>query len=486
MASHSSQTAQKDNHPSIINFLIEDKKEAPINLQASFELLNKYRNQVKRFRNDEPCNPSPLKEKPNTIRSGSQGSNSNHRLLSAESIMRIARNRILQPKSQKPVEYLSPENEMYLNLALCLLTAAEKFSLQQYDQAEELLIRVLSASRAGHPVERLVTCFGEDLRMKIYLQKGKTVREQETFCMDVEKAVMNLKVPIRMCEQRLAISQVTHFTGIQMILDSVSSAERIHFVDVGIKLGSYWIILMHALANRENVPLKLLKITAICTSKDMMEETGELLSSFAETMNLPFEFKRVYSEMNEIKKDMFDLEADEVLVVYLQFCLISLSASPPKLEALIREIKNLNPNMMVVSEIEANVNGSTFIDRFHEALFLCSAVFDSLEACLERDNEYRKSAEEVYYQEIIRKVVETEGNESFKQFLKIDFWRDYFARFGIVEMELSKSSIVQASLLLKESDCWSGCTLSMNRKCMLIGWNGMAIRSVSAWKFRHD
>ncbi|KAI3459221.1 hypothetical protein Pfo_015884 [Paulownia fortunei] len=472
------------------------------NFQSPFGILNKYGSQVKRLRSDEPCKPSQLKhfqrENPNGLGSKIEGSNSSCQVLSAESILRLARIKFFQSYSQKagdcftpgnPSEFqcgLSHDNERLLDLAFCLLDAAENFSRQRYDQAEELIIRVLLASHADHPIERVVTCFARDLRGRIDLEKGKTDLEGEVVYVDVEEAVTNLKVAIYACEQQLPFSQITHFTGIQTILDSIGSSERIHFIDIGIKLGSHWIIIMHALANQKNCPLEQLKITAVCTSKDKIEETGKLLSSFAESVNLPFELKILYSEMNDLKKDMFELEAGEVLAVYLEVCLMSLSACPPHLEALIREIKNLNPNLMVVNEVEANIVASTFIDRFHQGLFLCSAMFDCLEACLGWDNECRRIVEQVYYQEIIRNIITTQDKESFKQRLKIDFWREYFARFGIVEMELSQPSVYQASLLLRESASWSPCTLGMNGKCMLLGWKGTPLRSVSAWKFPHD
>ncbi|KAL0457484.1 UNVERIFIED_CONTAM: hypothetical protein Slati_1087600 [Sesamum latifolium] len=190
--------------------------------------------------------------------------------------------------------------------------------------------------------------------------------------------------------------------------------------------------------------------------------------------------------MHEFKQDQFELEAGEVVAVYMEFCQTALAASPSNIEALIGWVKNLNPHLMVVNEIEADICASAFVPRFHEALFLCSAMFDCLEDCLEQDNRCREIIEKVYFQEIIKNGAMSEDDGSFRRSRKINFWREYFAKFSIVEMELSQPSMDQASLLVRESPCWKSCTLGMNGKCMLLGWNEIPLRSVSAWKFQKD
>lgn len=62
----------------------------------------------------------------------------------------------------------------------------------------------------------------------------------------------------------------------------------------------------------------------------------------------------------------------------------------------------------------------------------------------------------------------------------------YLARSGFVETELSEPSMHQASMMIKECPSWSSCSLSMNGETMLLGWNGVPLRSVSAWKFQQD
>ncbi|KAL2229687.1 DELLA protein RGL1-like [Sesamum indicum] len=502
MAPRSDEAIQDNELPLTLSYDAEAKKGDPCNLQAPFEILIKYGSQMKRLRSGKRCGLRQPKHFETARRdcqiSETGGSASNCQVLSAVSIMRMATTELIKSRSRITSDSstlgnasafdsgVTHKHAKHLKHVLCLLDAAEKFSNQQYDEAEKLLIFLLSASHADHPIERVVTWFVRDLQERIDMENGKFDLEKEVVEVDVEQALADLKAAIFTSEQLLPFTQITHFTAIQTILDSLASAEKIHVIDIGTKLGSHWMIIVHSLANRKNFPVEQLKITVVCTPKDNVEERVEMLSSFAESMNVPLIFKIVNSEMHEFKQDQFELEAGEVVAVYMEFCLTALAASPNNIEALIGWVKNLNPQLMVVNEIEANVCASAFVPRFHEALFLCSAMFDCLEDCLEQDNQCREIIEKVYFQEIIKNSAMSEDDGSFRRCRKINFWREYFAKFGIVEMELSQPSMDQASFLVRESPCWKSCTLSMNGKCMLLGWNEIPLRSVSAWKFHKD
>jgi hypothetical protein len=83
----------------------------------------------------------------------------------------------------------------------------------------------------------------------------------------------------------------------------------------------------------------------------------------------------------------------------------------------------------------------------------------------------------------IRNVVAAKGEERKIRNVKIDVWRAFFARYGMVETELSMSSLYQASLVVQKFDCRNSCTLDMNAKSLIIGWKGTPICSLSVWKF---
>ncbi|XP_047948752.1 DELLA protein GAI1-like [Salvia hispanica] len=437
--------------------------------RGPFALLNRYGNKLKRL----------------SSKGGENSSKS--QLLSAMTIMNMAEKVLSQSIHEKRgdvsnlVEAFGSDYADYLKRVVWLLDASEKLTKRQYDEAEELLVLALSGSLEGHPIETVLTFYGKYLQEKIEVERGRIDLERKVEHVDIEQAVMDLKVGVVECEQKLPYSQISNFTGVQTILDSVAAAERIHFIDFGPKFGSYWILVMDALA-RQGV--KQLKISAVFSATDSVEETGNLLTSFAESMNLPFVFKILHLDTWEFKKDHLQLEAGETVAVFMKFCLMPLSDQPNGIGALLRGIKDLNPLILIVIDVEADINALDFAHRFKEALLLTCALFDSLEACLGRGNHYRKIVEKVHFQEVICNGILSEDG-GFKRCFKIDLWRKYFAEFGLVEMELSQPSMHQARLMVKGSPSWSCCTLKMNGKSMIIGWNGIPIQFVSAWKFHY-
>lgn len=148
-----------------------------------------------------------------------------------------------------------------------------------------------------------------------------------------------------------------------------------------------------------------------------------------------------------------------------------------------RVIKLINPCLMVVPEIEANQNSPIFANRFVEALFFFSVYFDCLVTCMNRNCVNREIVESVYFAEGIRNMVAAEGEERRVRHVKFDVWRAFFVRYGMEEAELSMSSKYQADLILKTFACGTCCTLDMNGKCLLVGWKGTPMHSISVWKF---
>ncbi|KAE8009349.1 hypothetical protein FH972_005789 [Carpinus fangiana] len=81
---------------------------------------------------------------------------------------------------------------------------------------------------------------------------------------------------------------------------------------------------------------------------------------------------------------------------------------PGCLENLMRVIRNLNPSMMVVVEVEANHNSPSFVNRFIEALFYFSVLYDNLQSCMKQYEEERMRIEGFLGGQI-RNIVAEEG-----------------------------------------------------------------------------
>ncbi|EEF43078.1 scarecrow-like protein 18 [Ricinus communis] len=453
---------------------------------TSLKLLKRYVEGLKRLNSEriiKPINDTPSMEVPSQE-------------LSTEKIVRVAGERFIQTFTRtvdivsmldNPFDLsfsgLSVDEAKKVELAELLLLSAEKVGNQQYERASILLNQCdrLSSS-TGNAVERVVHYFCKALRERIDRETGKSLGKQH--CFNIDEAIMAPSSTILASYQEVPFSQVAHFAGIQAIVENVTDAKRIHVIDLGIRVGVQWTGLMQALVSDFDCNLELLKITAVgTTSKHLIKDTGKRLTSFAESISLPFAFNIVMvSDMLDLTEDQFELDSDQTVVVYCEYLLRSLISLPDRLNSVMKVIRILNPSITVVTEPEYNSTSSSFVNRFIEALFYFSAYFDCLESCM-KDNSNRMILESLHFGEGIKNIVATEGKERKIRNAKLDAWRAFFTRFGMLETELSTSSLCQAKLIAKKFACGNACTLSMDGKSLLIGWKGTPMHSLSAWKF---
>ncbi|XP_038720047.1 DELLA protein RGL1-like [Tripterygium wilfordii] len=217
--------------------------------------------------------------------------------------------------------------------------------------------------------------------------------------------------------KNVPFGQVEQFAGIQAIVEKVARAKRVHIIDLGIKCGVQWTILMQALASRNECPLESLKITAVGAGSRQMEGARKWLMSFAETMNLPFSFMKVtMSDVFDLREDQFEIDAEETVAVYSEFFMWTMIPQPNQLDSVMKVIRKFNPCIMVIIEVESNLS------RFIEALFYYSAYFDCLDICMEKEDQNRLFTESLMSQGIKSAVV-AEGEERKLRHVKIDVWR---------------------------------------------------------------
>lgn len=424
--------------------------------------------------------------------------------LSTVEVVRVARARFIQFSSQRYADDsipkhvlgctplgLSDQEAKDVELAHLLLAFTDMVGKQQYDRARKLqnLCHFLSSS-TGNTVQRVVYYFAKALEERTDIETGRNTckgsENKDLVAMHLEKSIACCPAFFA-CFLELPFYQVTQFAGIQAIVESVASAKRIHFIDLEIRSGGHCTVLMQALASRYEQPIEMLKVTAVgsgTASRQKLEDTGKRLAQFAEALDLPFSFKiAMVTDMNDLNEDAFESEDGEATAVY---CSLMRSSSmrtlPDCLESAITALRKLNPCLMVITETEANLYSPVFEERFYEALFYYSAYFDCLDVCMDRCSPYRRELEETYLSQQIKNIIVSE-EERILRYMKIDVWRSLFAKFGMVEAELSLSSLYQADLTAKQFACGKSCTLDMNGKCLTVGWKGTPILSLSAWKF---
>ncbi|XP_062029818.1 DELLA protein RGL1-like [Rosa rugosa] len=460
---------------------------------GTLELLNSYGSAFKKLKGERQSSSRAVKG--NEIDQNSRYVVNGNQKLSTEEVMRVAGARYVQFSSQgyenlymsmHPFGYalsgLCEEETKDVELVHLLLAAAEKVGYQQFERASRLLLQCeWIPSFKGTPVQKVVCYFAEALRERIEKETGQyTSKGNEELSQYAHGLGTNLAYIA--CHQEVPFHPVLQFAAIQAMIENVANESRIHLIDLEIRSGVQWTGWMEAIAEREECPVKLLTITAVgVRGKQNIKETGERLASVAMSLNLPFKFKEVIvSDMQDINNQLFeDIEDDEAVIVYAPLILRTMIARPRCLENLMRVMRNINPSLMVVIEVEANHNSPSFVHRFIDTLFFYSAFFDCLETCMKQEK-YRVIMEG-WLREGIRNIVAAEGSERVARSVKMDVWRAFFARFSMVEMSFSNSSFYLASLVAKKFCCT---TLDRNGKCLTVGWKGTPIHSLSAWKFR--
>ncbi|KAL8245024.1 hypothetical protein R6Q59_011282 [Mikania micrantha] len=369
-----------------------------------------------------------------------------------------------------------------------LLLSAEKVTQQQFERSIKLLDWCdMLSSRSGNTIQRLVHYFSKALREKIDKETGRRSLNGlgTKLADDIAERLMRPTPIAALIYEKSPLYQAGYFSSIQALVDGVSRSKKVHVIDLSIKQGVQCTILMQALVSQPDCPIKHLKITAVgINSKQQIEQTGDWLKSFAETINLSFSFNTVIVEdMLDFNKDLLELDPDEALGVYSSFGLWTMIACQDRLESLMNVIKSSNPRVMVVCEVAVNLNSPNFVNRFIEGLFYYGALFDSLEECLSREDENRSLTESMYFGTGIHSIVASEGAERAIRHVSIDVWRKFFARFGMKEIELSMSSLYQANLVAAKFSYGSFCTFDRDGNSLVMGWKGTPIQCLSAWKF---
>ncbi|KAJ4722034.1 DELLA protein [Melia azedarach] len=304
------------------------------------------------------------------------------RRLSTEDVMRIARTRFIKLSSQGHADIsifnhsfegnrfgLCGEDIKDVELALLLVASAEEISKEQYASAGKFLnlCSFLSSNR-GNSVQRVAHCFTKALQERIDRESGRVeTKRSERIQGQIlpEEKIMSLTPAVITSSLQISFIQVSQLAGIQTIMENVAMAKKIHLIDFSIRSGGQCIALMQALAARNECSLELLKITAVGTlSKQTIVEAGERLASFAEALAIPFAFKIAgLTDIKDINKDIFEINEDEVVVVSSRLMLRHLIFKTDGLESVLRVVRNLNPRVMVIIELEASQSQFTYFHR---------------------------------------------------------------------------------------------------------------------------
>ncbi|KAK9149756.1 hypothetical protein Scep_008513 [Stephania cephalantha] len=160
-----------------------------------------------------------------------------------------------------------------------------------------------------------------------------------------------------------------------------------------------------------------------------------------------------------------------------------LLGSGPGLGAVLGWIRGLNPKIVTVVEQEANHNQEGFLERFTEALYYYSTMFDSLDGCAA--TEAVRVVAEMYVQREIWNVVGCEGAGRVERHEPISKWRERLGGAGFKGVHLGSNAFKQASMLLTLFSAEGYC-VEENEGCLTLGWHSRPLIAASAWRVAVD
>lgn len=277
-----------------------------------------------------------------------------------------------------------------------------------------------------------------------------------------------------------------HFTANQAILEAFDGHDCVHVVDFNLMHGLQWPALIQALALRPGGP-PLLRLTGIGPpspdGRDSLREIGLRLAELARSVNVRFAFRGVAaSSLEDVKPWMLQVNPKEAVAVNSIMQLHRLlgcdSTRNSPIERVLSWIQSLNPKIMTVVEQEANHNQPSFLDRFTEALYYYSTMFDSLEACTFQPE---KALAEIYIQREIANVVSCEGSARVERHEPLGKWRTRLSGAGFRPLPMGSNAFKQASMLLTLFSA-EGFSVEENEGCLTLGWHSRPLIAASAWQ----
>lgn len=372
-----------------------------------------------------------------------------------------------------------PEEDSGIRLVHLLMTCAEsvqrgEFSLAGYaiDEMQSLMTRVNTVSGIG----KVAGYFIDALSRRLFTPQGagqiRSGYENEILYHSFYEACPYLKF--------------AHFTANQAILEAFEGQDCVHVVDFNLMHGLQWPALIQALALRPGGP-PMLRLTGIGppapNGRDTLREIGLRLAELARSVNVRFAFRGVAaSKLEDIKPWMLQVNPNEAVALNSVNQLHRLLGPGPThgapIDMVLEWIRGLNPKIMTVVEQEANHNQPLFLDRFTEALYYYSTMFDSLEACSAQPE---KALAEMFIQREICNVVCCEGLARVERHEPLARWRARLAGAGFKPLHLGSNAYKQASMLLTLFSAEGYC-VEETEGCLTLGWHNRPLIAASAWQ----
>lgn len=273
------------------------------------------------------------------------------------------------------------------------------------------------------------------------------------------------------------------------ILEAFKDEKRVHIVDFDINQGSQYYTLLQTLARLPYKPMHL-RLTGVDDPESVqravggLKNIGQRLETLAGDLEIPFEFHAVGAKTADVTPAMLGLQPGEALIVNFAFQLHHMPdesvSTVNQRDQLLRMVKSVNPKTVTVVEQDVNTNTAPFLPRFAEAYSYYSAVFDSLDATLQRDSQERINVEKQCLARDIINIVACEGEERIERYEVAGKWRARMMMAGFTPSSISQNVKDEIRKLIQQySDRYK---VKEETSALHFGWEDKVLIVASAWR----
>ncbi|AQK48406.1 scarecrow-like protein 9 isoform X4 [Zea mays] len=377
-----------------------------------------------------------------------------------------------------------------------LTSCAQALAADDHATARELLKRIKQhASATGDTTQRLAHCFAKGLEARIL---GTGGRIWPLLVLEYPSGVELLKA-YSLYSEACCFITVTFIFSAMIIMQAMAGKSRLHIVDYGTRFGFQWAGLLRLLASKEG-DLPEVEITAIarptpiCYPGEQIEKVGSRLMQCAHELGLPsFKFHAVTKNWEDATCTMEDhlhRDADEVLVVIDLFSFSILMEesmffdAPSPRDTVLCNIRKMRPDVFIQSVVNRSY-GSSFLSRFREILFYCTAMFDMLDATLPRESESRLVFEKLVLGCYAFNGISCEGSDLVLRPEKYRQWQARNERAGLRQLPL-KPSIVKVVKDEVMKHYHKDFLVCQDGQWLLQGWMGRVLTAHTTWVANGD
>ncbi|RLM86326.1 chitin-inducible gibberellin-responsive protein 2 [Panicum miliaceum] len=272
------------------------------------------------------------------------------------------------------------------------------------------------------------------------------------------------------------------------IAEAVKGEDRIHIIDFHIAQGAQWISLLQALAARPGGP-PFVRITGIDDSVSAyargggLELVGRRLSHIAGLYKVPFQFNAVAISGSEVEEGHLGIVPGEAVAVNFTLELHHIPdetvSTANHRDRILRLVKGLSPKVLTLVEQESNTNTAPFAQRFAETLDYYTAIFESIDLALPREDRERINMEQHCLAREIVNLVACEGEERVERHEVFGKWKARLMMAGFRPSPLS--ALVNATIKTLLQSYSPDYKLAERDGVLYLGWKNRPLVVSSAW-----